>query len=214
MMLDDFIWYLVDDVEKQQETNIQHVILKGQHLDFTLSRNQALADFAQNDGQFTLQLDETDDTYPKLLIVSYSDHEMQDELQVYVAENIDGQIASTAILHVEGYDEHLCRIIHQIERAIKDNPALFRHHSQTLKEKFMAYINDLYDNYVPDTCDICFVGYYHVEDDEIPLGRLENGVVVPITSSDTTLRLDMVYPAVCVNGEYFVRATASRESKW
>jgi len=211
MMLDDFIWYLVDDVEKQQETNIQHVILKGQHLDFTLSRNQALADFAQNDGQFTLQLDETDDTYPKLLIVSYSGYEIQDELQVYVAGDFDGIIAPTATLYVERYDEPLYRTIHQIKCAIEDNPSLFQHHSQTLKGKFMAHINDLYDSYVPDTCDICFVGYFHVEDDEIPLGRLENGVVVPITSSDTTLRLDTAYSAVCVNGEYFVRATADHK---
>lgn len=211
MTLDDFIWYLVDNVEKQQATKIQHVVLTGRHLDFVMSRHQTLADFAQNDGQFTLQSNGTDDTHPKPLIVSYSDHEMQDELYVYIAEDSDGIIASTDILYVEGYDEHLCRIIHRVEHAIKDNPSLFQHHSQTLKERFMAHINDLYDNYVPDTCDIRFVGYYHVEDDEIPLGRLGNGVVVPITSSDTALQLDADYSAVCVNGEYFVRATADHK---
>lgn len=70
----------------------------------------------------------------------------------------------------------------------------------------------MYDSYVPDACDMRFVGYYRVEDDEIPLGRLGNGVVVPITSSNTTLHLDADYSAVCVNGEYFVRETADRES--
>ena len=35
-----------------------------------------------------------------------------------------------------------------------------------------TFVDNMYDSYVPDACDMRFVGYYRVEDDEIPLGRL------------------------------------------